>query len=80
MQYFLILIWLRKLDVMLMQSNRDVSTAPLACPLARSLAPLSRLLPLHCSLRSRTPLRSFVLALAHSLAPQLMGKWFMSMK
>ena len=55
MQYFLILIWLRKLDVMLMQSNRDVSTAPFTCPLARSLAPLSRLLPPHCSLRSRAP-------------------------
>ena len=33
-------------------SHRVVSTGPLACPLARSLAPLNRLLAPHCSLRT----------------------------
>ena len=46
---------------------RDVSPGPLACPFARLLAPLTRSLALHCSLRS---LRS----LTHS---QACGKaWF----
>ena len=51
--------------------NRDVSTGPLARPLARSLAPLTHSLAPHCSLHSRAPLRSLVLSLAyfaHSLA------------
>ena len=47
--------------------------------LARMPAPLTHSLPLHCSLRSRGPLRSFVRPLAHSLAPELIGKWFISM-
>ena len=46
-------------------------TGPLAHPLARSLAPLTRLRAPHCSLRSRAPLGS----LAHSLAPELVGQW-----
>ena len=61
--------WARK------AKNRDVSTGPLACPFARSLAPLTRLLAPHCSLRSRAPLRSLVRSLAHSLAPELVGQW-----
>ena len=40
--------------------NRDVSTGLLTRPFARSLAPLTQSLALHCSLRLRTPLRSFV--------------------
>ena len=48
--------------------NPDVSTGPLARPFARSLAPLTRLLALDCSLSSRPPLRSLVRSLAHSLA------------
>ena len=60
--------------------NRDVSNGPFACPLTRSLTPLTHSLAPHCSLRSRAPLRSFVRSLAHSLAPELMGKWFMSLK
>ena len=47
--------------------NRDVSTGPLAPPLARSLAPLTHSLAPHCSV-------------AHSLAPELMGKKFLSIK
>ena len=42
--------------------NRDVSPGPLARPFARSLAPLTRLLAAHYSLRSRAPLRSTALA------------------
>ena len=38
--------------------NPDVSTGPLARPFARSLAPLTRSLAPHYSLRSRAPLRS----------------------
>ena len=45
--------------------NRDVSTRPLARPFARSLAPLTRLLALDFSLRSRPPLRSLIRSLAH---------------
>ena len=60
--------WVRK------ARNRDVSTGPLACPFACSLAPLTRLLAPHCSLRSRAPLRSLVRSLAHSLAPELVGQ------
>ena len=40
--------------------NQDVGPGPLACPLARSLAP-------HCWLRSRAPLCSFICSLARSL-------------
>ena len=40
-------------------------------PLTHSLVP-------HCSLRSRAPLRSFVRSLAHSVAPKLMEKRFIS--
>ena len=47
--------------------NRNVSTRPLAHPLARSLAPLTRSLAPHCSLRSRAPLRS--------PTPELVGQW-----
>ena len=45
--------------------NRDVSTGPLTRPFVSLLALLTHLLPLHCLLRSHTPLRSF---LAHSLS------------
>ena len=45
--------------------SRDASTGPLACPFARSLAPLTRSLAPDCSLRSRPPLRSLVCSLAH---------------
>ena len=46
--------------------NSDVSTGPLARPFARSFAPLSRSLAPHYSLRSRTPLHSFVSSLVYS--------------
>ena len=36
-------------------------------PLTRPLAPLTHSLALHCSLRSRAPLRSFIRSLVHSL-------------
>ena len=45
--------------------NIDCSTGPLARPFARSLAPLTRSLAPHCSLRSSPPLRSLVRSLAH---------------
>ena len=45
--------------------NTDCSTGPLACPFARSLAPLTCSLAPNCSLRSRPPLRSLVRSLAH---------------
>ena len=60
-------------------NNRDVSTGPFARPLARSLAPLTHSLAPHSSLRSRALPRSFVRSLAHSFAPELMGKEFMFM-
>ena len=44
--------WVRK------AKDRDVSTGPLACPFARSPAPLTRLHSLHGSLRPRASLRS----------------------
>ena len=58
--------------------NQDDRIGPLTRPLTRSLAPLTHSLAAHCSLRSRAPLRSFVCSLAHSLTPELMGKWFLS--
>ena len=51
--------------------NTDWSTGPLARPFAHSLAPLTRLLAPHYSLRSRAP---FVLLIT-SLTPLLVGKW-----
>ena len=45
--------------------NTDWSCGPLARPFARSLAPLTRSLAPHYSLRSRPPLRSLVRSLAH---------------
>ena len=45
--------------------NQDVSTGPLACSFARSLAPLTHSLAPHYSLCSRAPLRSFVRLLTH---------------
>ena len=62
---------------MAMKSTRNVDWKTIRSS-ARSFAThrsLIRNAP-HCSLRSRTPLRSFVLSLAHSLAPELMGKRF----
>ena len=56
--------------------NRDSSIGPLAHPLAHSLAPLTRLLAPHCSLCSSAPHHSFVRSRAHSLAPELMGQWW----
>ena len=47
-----------------------------ARPLACLLVPLTHLLAPRCSL---APLRSFARLLAHSLTPELMGKWFLSM-
>ena len=55
--------------------NWDVSNGPLARPFALSLAPLTHSLARHCWLRLRAPLRSLVCSLAHSLTPQLVGKW-----
>ena len=52
-------------------TNRDVSTGPLAHQFARLLAPLTRSLAPDCSLRSRPLLPSLVRSLthfAHSLA------------
>ena len=49
-----------------------LSTGSFAPLFARLLAPLTHLLAPHCSLRSRAPLRSFVLSLARSRAPELM--------
>ena len=60
--------------------NTDCSTGPLARPLAHSLAPLTHLLALDCSLRPRPPLRSLVRSLSHFahsltlLTPSLVGK------
>ena len=54
--------------------NRDVSIGPLARPFARSLAPLTRMLALDCSLRSRPPLRSLVHSLAHFAHSLARGK------
>ena len=45
--------------------------------LLRSLVPLTHSLAPQCSLRLRTPLRSFVRSLAHSLTPELMGERFL---
>ena len=47
--------------------NQDVSTGPLACPFACSLAPLIHSLAPDCLLGSRSPLCSLVCSLAHSL-------------
>ena len=58
--------------------NRDISTGPLACAFARSLAPLTCLLALDCLLCSRLLLRSLVRSLAHfahSLARGKMNDW-----
>ena len=54
--------------------NQDVSTGPLACPFARSLAPLTHSLALHCLLCMRPLIHSFICFLAHALSPQLWGK------
>ena len=54
--------------------NQNVSTGPLACPFARSLAPLTHSLAPPCLLRSRIPLRSFVCSLAHFIHSQARGK------
>ena len=54
--------------------NRDVGTGPLAHPFARPLAPLTRSLAPHCSLRSRPPLRSLVRSLAHFAHSLARGK------
>ena len=50
--------------------NTDWSTGPLACPFARSLAPLTRSLASDCSLRLRPPLRSLVCSLTLELVEQ----------
>ena len=58
--------------------NHVVSTGPLTCPFARSLAPLTHLLAPPCLLCSRAPLRSFVCSLAHfahSLARGTVNDW-----
>ena len=45
--------------------KQDYSNGPLACPFARSIAPLAHLLAPPYSLGSRAPLRSLVRSLAH---------------
>ena len=58
--------------------NTDCSTGPPACPFACSLAPLTRLLALDCSLCSRPPLRSLIRSLAyfaHSLLCGTVNDW-----
>ena len=57
------------------EAERTGSFAP---PFAHPLSPLTHSLAPHSSPCSRTPLRSFVWPLAHSLTPDLMGKWFLS--
>ena len=53
------------------------STRPFARPLGRLLAPHNQSLAPHCWRRSRTPLRSFIRSLAHSLiGSQAHGKEF----
>ena len=54
--------------------NTDISTGPLACPFARSLAPLTHLLALHYLLRTRALLRLLAL-FAHSLARGKVNDW-----
>ena len=51
--------------------NRDVSTAPLARPIAHSLAPLIHSLAPDCSLCLRPSLRALIRALTRSLAHSL---------
>ena len=75
-------IWRCHCTVHIRENDHQIdaqNTGPFAPPFARLLAPLIHSLALHCSLCSRTPLRSFVCSLAHSITPELMGKWFMSM-
>ena len=52
-----------------------IQTYVLGQSLVCLLAPLTHLLALHCSLRWRAPLCSFIHSPAHSLTPNLMGKW-----
>ena len=52
--------------------NRDVSAAPLACPFARLLTPLTHALALPCSLHLCASL--LIRSLASSLNPELMRK------
>ena len=54
--------------------NQDISTGPLTCLFACSLALLTHLLAPHCSLCSPTPLRSFVCLLVHFVHSQAFGK------
>ena len=54
--------------------NRVVNTGPLACPFARSLAPLTHSLAPPCLLCSRAPLCSFVCSLAHFTHSQAVEK------
>ena len=55
-------------------NNRNVSTGPLARPFARSLAPLTRSLAPHNSLRSRAVRRLFIRLLAHFAHSLARGK------
>ena len=63
LQYFwAYALWSRK------KQNSDVTFGPVACPFPHLLALLTHLLALHRTLRSRTPLHSFIRSLAYSWA------------
>ena len=55
--------------------NPGVSTGPLACSFAHSLASLIHSLAPHYSLFTRISLCSLVCWLAHSLTPEPVGRW-----
>ena len=59
--------------VMLLAMNR---CPVFFCAMVSSLASITRLHALHCSLRSGAALRSLVRSLANALTPELMGKRF----
>ena len=71
------------LECTMVQNDQESSTGPVVRLFAYLLPPLSHSLALFCSLRSRTPLRSFICSLAHSithsltrtLTPKLIKKW-----
>ena len=60
--------------------NRDVSNGQLACPIVRSLVPLTYLLAPHCSLCSRALLRSFICSHTHSQARGKVNDWYRTIR
>ena len=56
--------------------NTDWSTGPLACPFARSLAPLTHLLAPHCLLCSHAPLHSLICSLPRGKVIDKMAFFF----